>query len=57
MHKNEDRPNVICLGTSKLNNSLNELKEFFKFNIIFSSDHSKDILKKIMIPYLSIMMF
>ena len=47
MHKNnEDRPNVICLGTSKLNNSLNELKEFFKFNIIFSSDHSKDILKK-----------
>tara|TARA_A100000164_G_C21739275_1_gene691483 strand:+ start:193 stop:828 length:636 start_codon:yes stop_codon:yes gene_type:complete len=46
MHTNEEKINVICLGTDNLNNSLIELKQYFKFKIIFSKNHKNDILQK-----------
>jgi|MDTC01.2.fsa_nt_gb hypothetical protein len=39
MHKSNSKINVICLSNQDFNNSLDEIKEFLKFNLDFSKNY------------------
>ena len=39
MHKSNSKINVICLSNKDFNNSLDEIKEFLKFNLDFSKNY------------------
>jgi hypothetical protein len=44
MHKSIKKIIVLCLGTKEFNNSLNEIKDFLDFNIVFIDNLSKDLI-------------
>jgi|TARA_B110001452_G_scaffold228207_2_gene203480 DNA-binding response OmpR family regulator len=43
MHNQNIKPNILCLASDDFNNSLEELKDFLDFNLLFSKNLQKDI--------------
>ena len=44
MHNQNNKPKVICLGTNAFNKSLDEIKNFLNFNLIFCNNLSDKVL-------------
>jgi DNA-binding response OmpR family regulator len=44
MHIQDNKSNVLCLGSSDFNSSIKELREYLDFKSIFTEDISKDLL-------------
>jgi len=44
MHNQNNKPKVICLGTNTFNKSLDEIKNFLNFNLIFCNNLSDKVL-------------
>ena len=43
MHSQNNKPNILCLGTDNFIKSLNELTEYLDFNLIFFRDYPNNI--------------
>jgi len=43
MHIKDNKLNILFVGTDKLTNSMTELKDFFKFNLVFSETLPSDV--------------
>ena len=44
MHNQGNKPKIICLGTNAFNDSLDEIKNFLNFNLIFCNNLSNKVL-------------